>query len=58
MRITLINFIYRVLKKKSNAIIFINHYFKSLKLGFINAEYKNIYRLFFFQFKAPPLVFK
>lgn len=56
MRITLINFIYRVLKKKSNAIIFINHYFKSLKLGFINAESKNIYRFFFFNLK-PLLLF-
>lgn len=57
MRITLINFKYRVLKKKSNAIIFINNYFKSLKLGFINAESKNIYRLFFFFNLKPLLLF-
>lgn len=48
MCIILINFIYWVLKKKSNVIIFINYYFKLLKLGFINVEFKNIYRLFFF----------
>lgn len=36
------------IEKKGYVIIFINYYFKLLKLGFINVEFKNIYRLFFF----------